>query len=306
MATGKVLLGKKLDKIIDTRVLEMYRAGLLDESLMGLIKRIPMRERTKDMSTVGGVGKIRKWKGEVEYDSFAKYEFQLEAEKYVQALSFGLDDVEDGYIEMSVINDRIMEGMGDWQRFILQKVNEIRVNGESLTCFDGTPFFGTAHPNEDGTTSSNLITGAGTTLSNFESDLDKVVQAFLGLKSRSGHHLYHSNNLKLHIAHSPAHWNTWRQIFNKVTKSGGSGEGNEWYQYAKHTATGELSGGTWYAEVLSDNTTEPYLLGERKLPKGEWNKDDSVRIEREEMLYVVKARFATGPGNWRRVQKVTN
>lgn len=133
--------------------------------------------------------KLKEFKGQRVYDDPSKaFEMEMTYKKWSEQLDVDFDD----YYEAQQIEDitklnlyrNEAEGMGkEIADFPLERSIVMIANGTTNkygTCFDKQPLFATTHDfNDQAGTQSNLISGSGVTLANFETDLRKALQRFV-------------------------------------------------------------------------------------------------------------------------------
>lgn len=126
-----------------------------------LFEEIPSKGKGTKYPFVGGMSGLRRWKGERIYDSYRRYAYWLENEKFEKSISIDCDDIEDeqlgGY--QGVMNELARQAKLWPQDLVIEAIKL----GESKLCYDGQNYFDTDHPIEPGNAASgtfpNLFTG---------------------------------------------------------------------------------------------------------------------------------------------------
>lgn len=124
------------------------------------------------------------FEGEVRYSKLKEYSYTLKNQQYYDAMGI------DWQLLKYAQNDRIAQksrNFGyEWSRGIDKMAIQTLATGNSIICYDGTPFAGTSHQDLDSGVQSNLFTGGSgfsdvtfrvhaAALANFRDDRGEVV-----------------------------------------------------------------------------------------------------------------------------------
>lgn len=116
---------------------------------------------------LGETGGMREWVGDAVFEQLASHRYAIENRKFQKGLTAHLDEImDDADSGLSLYAGRaevLADAVAQHPDELV--IGDVLANGETLLCYDGQPFFDTAHPSADGSIAaqSNLdTTGGGT------------------------------------------------------------------------------------------------------------------------------------------------
>lgn len=135
-----------------------FRAGwdMANPQWSTVAQLVPSSTRSNHFVWAGSMPKLREWLGARQVESFKVYDYTLQNRKFEMTIGVDRDLVEDD------MTGALMPSFQEMGRSAARHPDELVFgllkDGETELCYDGEPFFDTAHPIGD-TTFSNLDAG---------------------------------------------------------------------------------------------------------------------------------------------------
>ena len=136
-----------------------FRNGLTttEPVLKQLATVVQSSTRTERYPFMGMAPAMREWLGDRVHKAMSAHEYSITNRKFESTITVKRDDIDDDQIGLLSTVFEDMGAMTALQPDIL--LAEALVAGTSELCYDGTPFFGTAHPVEGQSNQSNADLG---------------------------------------------------------------------------------------------------------------------------------------------------
>lgn len=283
---------KRATKIAIFKAIEQAYGAILASRLC---LSVPSTAAAETYEWLGQMPGVKEFFDERKYESLKKWEFFIKNRKWENTLKFGVDEIEDN----PEIAAPLLPGMAQAAvEHLDELLLEVMIEGEVGKSYDGVAFYSSAHPCEDDKTAySNLITGSGTSLVQLETDWNNWVAAVKSVKKRGGLHPVVRTIGKPVIFHSPSMEAVMNARFNmtEVTIAGVK-ETNPLYNKAEPITVGELTGNTWYPNII-DRPMKPFLHQHREDWKFIWEDSEATKFHQDLVYFGGKARYATGYGH---------
>lgn len=285
-----------------------YMNRLLDLQAEKFVDRIAMRTnsttREEHYPLIDRApGRLRKWEGERQKQGLGLFDYVIRNSKYEGTINIKVEDIEDSQLAMAQIAATAMaEEAAMWPEQLVTATLEA---GETVTTYDGQPFFSASHPLGDGssTVQSNLFTGRPLTASNFAA----VLQAGNALKGADGNPIGRRGRPTLVVPTGLEI--TARTILNAqmVAPTAGVGGGaanvmqsNILQGVADLIVDPWLTDATSWYILYTGNAFRPLIFQVRVAPTFQWlnQPSDSTVFWHDEVVYGVRARGNAGLGLW--------
>lgn len=136
-----------------------FRNGLsmAAPALAPLATQVKSNSRQTHYPWLGMAPAMREWLGDRVSKSMSAYEYSIVNRKFESTITVKRDDIED---DLTGTLGTVFEDMGKMVGMQPDKLlAEALVNATTALCYDGTPFFGTAHPVEGSANQSNADLG---------------------------------------------------------------------------------------------------------------------------------------------------
>lgn len=296
-----------LEKGLRTAFMKKYDSTALPADVMPMIMKEASQSDREKYGWLGQVPKMRLWEGSRKLSGLREYDYSIVNKKYEASIQIDNDKIEDD--QYGHLKTRVGDLAIKAREFPRVLFFDALVAGETELCFDGQPFFDTAHVYYAGdpTTQSNLLTGtkAGTypTAAEFVADFNIARAALEGFLDDIGEPMS-EGNLQLMTLGSP----NLRTVFDNVfSASLLSNSTNVLVGASQYMTSPRLSGADWYVMVVNQ-TLKPFIWQERRAPRfralevGARETDDTFMTDVN--VYGVDARHGFGYGLWQYAVKV--
>jgi len=261
----------------------------------------------EDIAWIGDVGPIEEAEDEVIFYALTDTSYNLVNKKYWGGLAVKRDDLADDQVGGLSIRVR------DLAQRARRKPNGLLIDaltgGTTNLDFTGEAFFNATHTargKASASNLSNLLTGAGTSTANCQTDLAAAVAALYNFEDEAGEPLNEGFS-QLFVVYPPA----MHKPLSEAVRAGVISQTSN-VQFADHNIALIQS-----PRLTSDSTVDYYVGISDALVRGlVWQDREPVTFEANEQgdtaflkeIYTYKARFRgrAGYGRWQRLVKINN
>jgi phage major head subunit gpT-like protein len=258
---------------------------------------VPSTRKAEQYGWLGDVPRLAEDKGEYIPEGLKEYDYLIKNRKFKAAMEIDDDDLADdqyGHLQQRVRN--YVAAAGTWPYELLL---ELITGGESGLCYDGQPFFSTAH-----SAGSNLVTGTGAAVDKLQADL-ATARALAGTFKTDKGKLWPRVRPQWWVRCSSALYVPCLQAFRVTTVAAG-GENVYAGLVAGVIEDSGLTGNSWYLEDRAPSV-KGYIFQLRLQPTPKNTMPGSDQdVKHDSTLYTIRARGNGGYGEWRNVIKVKN
>lgn len=147
-------------QILHTMYSSAFAGGLVkaDVSFAEVTTQVPSNNRSNTYAWLGDMSDMREWLGDRVVEELAGHDYTITNKAWEKTIAVKREDIDD---DAYGIYTPMAEDLGFVTRTHRSRMMwDLLANGEVNKCYDGQPFFSTAHKTDDGPTQSNLIAGA--------------------------------------------------------------------------------------------------------------------------------------------------
>lgn len=253
---------------------------------------------------LGGFPKVRRWIGERSLADFKAYDLEVVNELYEATLRVLRTDIEDDQPFLMYENE-ISQLAEEYFRARRRQIADLLNEGESITSFDGQPFFSDTHPVQGGGTQSNITDGAfdGPTM-------DTVIEKMELLTDEGGRPLeIQPDTIILGPSQRAAARNFFQTLNVARTFTGEQTPGvNEYFGLISPDRViidRHIEGNDYYL-YDSSLALKPVIVSNRVAPEIERLEEGSEHaFKNDEFLYGLRSRWGMSVGLWQPIHKVT-
>ncbi len=250
---------------------------------------VPSGTREEEYKWLGKIPRMREWIGDRVIQNLAAYGYTIKNRDWEATVAVDRNDIEDDTIG---IYRPLIQALGQSAALHPDElVFELLVNGFTLKCYDGQPFFAPEHVDGDQPPQSNMTTAALSATS-----YGAARAAMMSLKDEHGRPLKIVPNL---LVVPPALEKVGREIL--LAERDAAGATNPWRQTAELLVAPELAGHDtmWFLFDVS-KPIKPLIFQRRRAPEFvalDDPRDENVFM-RKEYVYGTDSRDNAGYGLW--------
>lgn len=276
---------------------EVYK-GPWDDAMM----RVVSTGDSEHMGWLGDVPQMQEWKSELAPQGLNEFDYWIKNRRFGVSLLIKNDDLaDDRYAQVVIRISSLAENALEYGSVLLR---DLRTNGETALCYDGQPFFSTAHQEGDSPAQSNLVAGTGLSVAQIQADHKTARAKMLGYVTDKGNTFVRSNPRFVAVC-SPDAELALKEGLMLTTLSAGGQNVHSGLVSAVEVDPG-LTGNSWYLEDRAPKIKAfVYQIRQEATPKHTMPGSDTD-VKDDATLYVVKMRGNGGYGQWRNCVKIKN
>lgn len=253
---------------------------------------------------LGNAPMMSEWVDERKLKALNGFSYTLANKDYEGTLSVDRNEIEDD--QLGNVNIRIADLVNKAKSAHPRKLFFALLEaGTTGLCYDGAAFFSASHSEGASGNQSNLLTGAGITLANIETDLNAAEAALIGFKDDIGEPV-NEGDISLAVICPPA----LKALFTKLnTAELIGGNTNVWKgKLSLILASGRLTASaTDYYVANTSPGLKPFIHQIRKpVTFTSMQGESEAGFMRKKYLYGVDSREAFGYGLWQKMVKINN
>lgn len=249
--------------------------------------KVPSSTSEENYKWLGKIPRMREWIGEREIQNLAASDYTIKNKKFELTIAVPRDEIEDDRI--GVYNPVIADIAQSTALHPDNLVFKLLKEGFETNCYDGNPFFSSAHK-----VGKLTVTNKTNTILTSDS-YGKARMAMMSLKDESKNSLNIIPNL---LVVPPSLEGAAKTILTAEFIDGSS---NIWKDTAELLVVPELSGKdkAWYL-LCTTKALRPLIFQEREVPKftSRTNENDENVFTNDQYEYGIRARSNAGYGFW--------
>jgi phage major head subunit gpT-like protein len=278
-------------------------------SLVGRIATyVGSESRSEDYAWMGEATQMEEAGPELTFTPLTDAQYNLPNKKYWAGLQLKRDDVSDD--EVGGFEIRVREMAQVARRFPNKLLTDALVNGTSATlgkCYDGGAFFTATHPSRGrAPAQSNLLTGAGVTTANIQTDIAAGLAALQNIVGENGEPINEGFE-KVFIVYPVALEKAMQEAVYAALISNTSNVGNRRFNIDLIPNPRLTDASDWYMGI-ADSVLMGLIFQDREAIEfsAQDNEASDAEFLREIYRYKTRGRMAAGYARWQRLLKINN
>jgi phage major head subunit gpT-like protein len=256
-----------------------------------LCEEVPSTGSTEVYHFPDGLGDLREWVGSREEQPILMFPYPITNKTWEKTLTIPREAVEDDQLGSFNGSVKLMGASAKSHPDSL--LATLLTGGFTTNGYDGVPFFSATHPQEGGSTQSNIVSGA---LS--ETTFNTAMQRLLGIQDYYGKPIDPMGmGGELVLVVGPSLRATALQIVERINNDAGAGNIN--YKAARVVIFPRLTGSHWFL-MVAKGPVRPFVLQMRRKPEfvSQTALDSDTVFAANEFKYGVSGRWNAGYAFW--------
>ncbi len=259
---------------------------------------------SEDYQWLGDTPAMREWLGDKFVKDLTGFNYSVPNKDWEATVGVRRNDIEDDQLGKYTPIIQQLSEEGVVQQDVL--LTELRVAGTANDCYDGKKYYAANHAVGKSGTQSNLIAGAGVSLSNITADFQKVRAAFRKFRTDQNKPFIRQRGKLKILCTIPADLESvFEQLKNSTLISNSDNTLKDAFEYEVDSNLTDQA--DWYADYVG-SAIRPFVMQMRKEPNfvSMTNPETEEVFKRAKFLYSVEARFNAAYGLWPYSIKVNN